>query len=78
MSLSMPLLLAVGGTKMFNLPGILSLTWCVLGYMFLDRGDSTGAIIASMASLSMAWMATRADPPSVTDGLSDARPSPFH
>ena len=45
MSLSMPLLLAVGGTKMFNLPGILSLTWCVLGYMFLDRGDSTRGLV---------------------------------
>jgi hypothetical protein len=50
---------------MFNLPGILSLVWCVLGYMFLDRNDSTGAIIASMASLSMAWMASGSRGPAV-------------
>ena len=46
---------------MFNLPLILSLVWCVLGYMFLGRSDSTGAIIASMASLSMVWMARKSE-----------------
>ena len=54
---------------MFSLPLILSLVWCVLGYMFLGRSDSTGAIIASMGSLSMAWMASRSDAAEVTKGF---------
>ena len=46
---------------MLNVPGCLALTWCVIGYMFLDRREATGAIIASMASISLAWFARQGD-----------------
>jgi hypothetical protein len=31
-----------------------SLAWCVLGYFFLGRAESAGAIIASLASITTA------------------------
>ena len=33
---------------------LISLAWCVLGYLFLGRAESTGAIIASMAAIATA------------------------
>jgi hypothetical protein len=47
------------GTMMFNPPVFLSFVWCGLGYMFLGRGEPTGAILASMGALTTAWFARR-------------------
>ena len=33
---------------------LISLAWCLLGYLFLDRAEATGAIIASMAAIATA------------------------
>ena len=38
----------------FAHPLPLSLTWCVLGYMFLGQGESGFAILASMAAITTA------------------------
>jgi hypothetical protein len=42
---------------MFNPPMVLSMIWCGLGYMFLGRGEPTGAILASMGAIITAWFA---------------------
>jgi hypothetical protein len=47
------------GTMMFNPPVVLSFVWCGLGYMFLGRGEPTGAILASMGALTTAWFARK-------------------
>jgi hypothetical protein len=33
------------------------LAWCSLGYYFLSRCEPTGAILASMAAITIAWIA---------------------
>jgi hypothetical protein len=33
-----------------------SLVWCCLGYYFLSCCDLTGAILASMAAITIAWI----------------------
>jgi hypothetical protein len=48
---------------MFSPAFPLSLTWCGLGYMFLGSDEPAGAILASMAAISTAWLARLATAP---------------
>jgi hypothetical protein len=42
-------------------PVLLSLGWCVLGYIFLGSGESAFAVISSMAAITTAGLSHRAD-----------------
>ena len=42
-------------------PVLLSLGWCVLGYIFLGYGESAFAVISSMAAITTAGLSQRAE-----------------
>jgi len=42
-------------------PAILSLGWCVLGYIFLGCGESAYAVMSSMAAITTAGLSHRAE-----------------
>jgi len=45
---------------MFQSPIYPSFAWCSLGYFFLGQGEPMGAILASMAAITIAWLAQKA------------------
>ena len=45
----------------FASPVLLSLSWCVLGYVFLGCGESAYAVISSMAAITTVGLSRRAD-----------------
>ena len=47
---------------MLTSPELISLGWCLLGYMFLGQGESGFAILASMAAITTASLGRSINP----------------